>query len=74
MPRLRTDDGPRKLRAVWLGPRGTVPVDLRPVCDVAAILGRRDYRRRRLVWLTGAGWSGPSASGCSGAGRPASGR
>ena len=22
MPRLRTDDGPRKLRAVWLGPAG----------------------------------------------------
>lgn len=26
MPRLRTDDGPRKLRAVWLGPAGhTLP-------------------------------------------------
>ena len=23
MPRLRTDDGPRKLRAVWLGPAGS---------------------------------------------------
>lgn len=23
MPLLRTDDGPRRLRAVWLGPRGT---------------------------------------------------
>lgn len=23
MPRIRSDDGPRKLRAVWLGPRGT---------------------------------------------------
>jgi hypothetical protein len=28
MPDLRTDDGPRKLRAVWLGPRGaTLPFE-----------------------------------------------
>lgn len=28
MPRLRTDDGPRKLRAVWLGPKGaTLPFE-----------------------------------------------
>lgn len=28
MPELRTDDGPRKLRAVWLGPRGaTLPFE-----------------------------------------------
>ena len=28
MPELRTDDGPRKLRAVWLGPKGaTVPFE-----------------------------------------------
>ena len=28
MPELRTDDGPRKLRAVWLGPKGaTLPFE-----------------------------------------------
>ena len=28
MPHLRTDDGPRKLRAVWLGPKGaTLPFE-----------------------------------------------
>lgn len=28
MPALRTDDGPRKLRAVWLGPKGaTLPFE-----------------------------------------------
>ncbi|MBM7799362.1 hypothetical protein JOE57_002283 [Microlunatus panaciterrae] len=28
MPDLRTDDGPRKLRAVWLGPKGaTLPFE-----------------------------------------------
>jgi len=28
MPRIRTDDGPRKLRAVWLGPKGaTLPFE-----------------------------------------------
>jgi hypothetical protein len=28
MPELRTDDGPRKLRAIWLGPKGaTLPFE-----------------------------------------------
>lgn len=28
MPMLRTDDGPRKLRAIWLGPKGaTLPFE-----------------------------------------------
>lgn len=58
MPRLRTDDGPRKLRAVWLGPAGsTLPfqwtyvqwlVTLVAIPVGAAIGGV-------LVWLTGAG-------------------
>jgi hypothetical protein len=58
MPRLRTDDGPRKLRAVWLGPAGsTLPfqwtyvqwlVTLVAIPIGAAIGGV-------LVWLLGAG-------------------
>ena len=59
MPRLRTDDGPRKLRAVWLGPAGsTLPFQWTYVqwlvtlvaIPVGAIIGGV------LVGLTGAGW------------------
>src|SRR5918995_6777678 len=59
MPRLRTDDGPRKLRAVWLGPAGsTLPFQWTYVqwlvtlvaIPVGAIIGGA------LVGLTGAGW------------------
>jgi hypothetical protein len=58
MPRLRTDDGPRKLRAVWLGPAGsTLPFQWTYVqwlvtlvaIPVGATIGGI------LVWLTGAG-------------------
>lgn len=58
MPRLRTDDGPRKLRAVWLGPAGsTLPFQWTYVqwlvtlvaIPVGATIGGV------LVWLTGAG-------------------
>ena len=58
MPRLRTDDGPRKLRAVWLGPAGsTLPFQWTYVqwlvtlvaIPVGATIGGA------LVWLTGAG-------------------
>jgi hypothetical protein len=58
MPRLRTDDGPRKLRAVWLGPAGsTLPfqwtyvqwlVTLVAIPIGAAVGGL-------LLWLIGAG-------------------
>jgi len=58
MPRLRTDDGPRKLRAVWLGPAGsTLPfqwtyvqwlVTLIAIPIGAAVGGV-------LVWLLGVG-------------------
>jgi hypothetical protein len=58
MPRLRTDDGPRKLRAVWLGPAGsTLPfqwtyvqwlVTLVAIPIGAAVGGL-------LVWLLGVG-------------------
>ena len=58
MPRLRTDDGPRKLRAVWLGPAGsTLPfqwtyvqwaVTLVAIPIGAAVGGL-------LLWLLGAG-------------------
>ncbi len=59
MPRLRTDDGPRKLRAVWLGPAGsTLPFQWTYVqwlvtlaaIPIGAALGGV------LVWLLGAGW------------------
>jgi hypothetical protein len=58
MPRLRTDDGPRKLRAVWLGPAGsTLPFQWTYVqwlvtlvaIPVGSLVGGA------LVWLTGAG-------------------
>jgi hypothetical protein len=58
MPRLRTDDGPRKLRAVWLGPAGsTLPFQWTYVqwlvtliaIPIGATLGGL------LVWLLGAG-------------------
>lgn len=58
MPRLRTDDGPRKLRAVWLGPAGsTLPFQWTYVqwlvtlvaIPVGATIGGL------LVWVTGAG-------------------
>jgi hypothetical protein len=58
MPRLRTDDGPRKLRAVWLGPAGsTLPfqwtyvqwlVTLVAIPIGAALCGLP-------IWLLGAG-------------------
>lgn len=39
MPELRTDDGPRKLRAVWLGPRGaTLPFEWTYVQWAATLL------------------------------------
>jgi hypothetical protein len=58
MPRLRTDDGPRKLRAVWLGPAGsTLPFQWTYVqwlvtlvaIPIGAALGGL------LVWLLGVG-------------------
>jgi hypothetical protein len=58
MPRLRTDDGPRKLRAVWLGPAGsTLPFQWTYVqwlvtlvaIPVGSTIGGA------VVWLTGAG-------------------
>lgn len=39
MPQLRTDDGPRKLRAVWLGPKGgSLPFEWTYVQWVATIM------------------------------------
>lgn len=39
MPELRTDDGPRKLRAVWLGPKGaTLPFEWTYVQWAATLL------------------------------------
>jgi hypothetical protein len=58
MPRLRTDDGPRKLRAVWLGPAGsTLPFQWTYVqwlvtlvaIPIGATVGGL------LVWLLGVG-------------------
>ena len=58
MPRLRTDDGPRKLRAVWLGPAGSaLPFQWTYVqwlvtlvaIPIGATVGGL------LVWLLGAG-------------------
>jgi len=58
MPRLRTDDGPRKLRAVWLGPAGSaLPFQWTYVqwlvtlvaIPIGSTIGGV------LVWLTGAG-------------------
>ena len=58
MPRLRTDDGPRKLRAVWLGPAGsTLPFQWTYVqwvvtlvaIPIGATVGGL------LVWLLGIG-------------------
>jgi hypothetical protein len=59
MPRLRTDDGPRKLRAVWLGPAGsTLPFQWTYVqwliTLVAIPIG--SSIGGVLVWLSGAGW------------------
>lgn len=40
MPNLRTDDGPRKLRAVWLGPKGaTLPFEWTYVQWSAVLIG-----------------------------------
>lgn len=40
MPHLRTDDGPRKLRAVWLGPKGaTLPFEWAYVQWAAVLIG-----------------------------------
>ena len=40
MPYLRTDDGPRKLRAVWLGPKGaTLPFEWTYVQWAAVLIG-----------------------------------
>lgn len=40
MPHLRTDDGPRKLRAVWLGPKGaTLPFEWTYVQWAAVLIG-----------------------------------
>lgn len=40
MPTLRTDDGPRKLRAVWLGPKGaTLPFEWTYVQWAVVLLG-----------------------------------
>lgn len=75
MPNLRTDDGPRKLRAVWLGPKGaTLPFEwtyvqwsavLIAVVVVPLLLGP-------LVWLAtgdvawglilGIVWGGPTGA------------
>jgi hypothetical protein len=63
MPRLRTDDGPRKLRAVWLGPAGsTLPFQWTYVqwlvtlvaIPVGSMIGGA------LVWTLGIGvlWGG----------------
>lgn len=39
MPQIRTDDGPRKLRAVWLGPKGaTLPFEWTYVQWIVTIL------------------------------------
>jgi hypothetical protein len=58
MPRLRTDDGPRKLRAVWLGPAGsTLPFQWTYVqwlvTLVAIPIGAA--AGGLLLWLLGAG-------------------
>lgn len=40
MPTLRTDDGPRKLRAIWLGPKGaTLPFEWTYVQWSAVLIG-----------------------------------
>ena len=76
MPRLRTDDGAQAAGRLAGTTRGsTLPFQWTYVqwlvtlvaIPVGATVGGA------LVWLTGAGWSGPSASGCCGAVRPASG-
>ena len=60
MPALRTDDGPRKLRAVWLGPKGgTLPFEW-PYVQWSVTLAATPLGAglvAGLLWLVGApGW------------------
>ena len=54
MPNLRTDDGPRKLRAIWLGPKGaTLPFEWTYVqwSVVIAALVLTPFILGPIVWL-----------------------
>ena len=52
MPNLRTDDGPRKLRAVWLGPKGaTLPFEWTYVQWVVTLAAMP--ATAGLLWLLG---------------------
>lgn len=57
MPELRTDDGPRKLRAVWLGPTGaTLPFEwtyVQWLITLLAMAGTGLVVGGLMLWLTG---------------------
>lgn len=75
MPNLRTDDGPRKLRAIWLGPKGaTLPFEWTYVqwSVVIAALVLTPFILGPIVWLLtgdvawavvlGVVWGGPGGA------------